>query len=285
MESLRINNKLQKYGIEIILSANDEFDSIVRDYFGEDAKLLSYIEWIKPLALFVKNESPAHISAICVSWNFPSRDGKEKFSPQTAINFGFIYSRTLVPPENVKSYSVIPTGGEKFYSYISIPFDLMQKSKVFKNSNGGGHSYYFSSGQEKFLERPSNFLFSVDGILFSDGRFVGENRSFLFERLIATLKAERDFARKIRELKEKGMNCEEIVLKAQAESDKQSRHSITLPQNSKESFDNSYAQTVLSLRETIFRQKSSTQLSDEQIVNMAMKGLEKADFRIYKADI
>lgn len=283
MQKLRINNKLREYGIEIILPPNQYFDSAVKEYFGEDAELLIYLERLKPLTLFVKNTSSAHISAISINWDLPQR-GDKRVHPQTEINLGFIHSRNPVPPEKVKSYSVIPSQGVKFYSYVQIPFDLMRKSNVFKNSNGIGGAYFSMSGQEEFLKKLSEFVFSVDAVLFSDGRFVGEDRGFLFERLNASLKAERDFAKKVKELKDKGVSDGEIILKAQAKSEK-GNHPVVRPQTAREAFDSSYAQTVNSLRETILHQKTVFQLSDEKILNMTMKGLETSNFKIYRADI
>lgn len=286
MKSLTVNNELHEYGIEIIRSTHPEFDLVVKEYFGEDPELISYIEWIKPLALFLKNSSSAHISAVSIDWNFPEQDGKRTSSAETAINFSLICIRSTISPERVKSYSLIASQDVKFYSFIQIPIDLMRKSHVYKNSNGGSYTCSISSVKERFLDYPEKVLFTVDGVLFSDRRFVGQNKNFLFERITGTLKGERDFTRKIKKLKDDGMSYGEIILKAQAEPDRKTRHFyMPPPRSARAAFDNSYSQKILSMRETIFRQKEHTQLSDEKIVNTTLEGLEKADFKIYKADV
>lgn len=278
MAKLTINNDLQKYGIEIISSTSDNFDSELKQYIGNEDSLFALVESTKPLAFFIKNNSSKEIVGISLRWQFTDSNGKTFEIPQSQSNPGVLMGMKPLNPKMRGKTSLINSKAIKFFTYFNdtVGQRIASANRHFKNPSANFRTptnptqsevFNVNSQKEKILSSYANFSVSIDGIVFNDGTFIGANQNFFFDTLKGTIQARKDFLTILAEAKSLGKESkqalDDILSKTlnAAMNLAELRADKTTPEKE---FDYSYKSYLKNLREELIMKRSN--LSDDQIV-------------------
>lgn len=224
MMKLTAGNDLQNYGVEIISSASDNFDSVLRQYIGSDDSLISLVGSAKPFAFFIKNNSRKEIVAVSLRWKFTDPNGRSVEIPQSEANPGVLMGIKPLDPQMAGKTSLINSGEMKFFTYFN---DLIGHKIAFANMRFKNPSINYryqidsentesdisnlNSQKEDFLSCYDDFSMSIDGIVFNDGTFIGADENFFFDTLNGDIQARKDILTALAEAKSAGKKDADIL--------------------------------------------------------------------------
>src|SRR5215213_1391008 len=205
MRNLVIKTDLQKYGIEVISSTDFNFDSEFLKHVGGRSDLLTLVNSTKPFAFFIKNNSSKEIVGVSLRWEFIDSQGNKTKFPQNEANPGVLMGIKPVDPNMVGKTSLINSKEMKFFTYFNEPViqQIALANLRFKNPTVN-YPYSIDSGntqsaisnlnfqKEKIFSYYQELSVSVDGIIFNDGIFVGEDQNFFFDSLRGDIEARKD---------------------------------------------------------------------------------------------
>lgn len=270
--NLEINNDLQAYGIEVIASSNTNFDSELMKFIGGREILLPLVEVAKPLVFFIKNNSSKEVVGVSLRWNFVKPDGKTHIFPSGASSKGVLMGMKVRDPWMIGKTSLINSGDLRFFSHFGISQTIENMNKSIKY---GRFEYNrtpediqrdisYVEYQKKWMEDVSGVSVSIDGIVFNDGTFVGEDKNFFFDSTNGWIQARRDFIKTLREGKLSGKSDTEIL--EQFISDVQERLPSTGEYvDERDAFEKSYKRHLNYLKQGVKRRR--TKFSDNVLVN------------------
>jgi hypothetical protein len=224
MRNFVAKNDLQKYGVEVISSTDSNFDSEFLKYVGGRDDLLPAAASLKPLALFIKNNSSKEIVGISLRWKFADVEGKSTVIPQSEANPGVLMGIKPIDPEMVGKTSLINKKEMKFFTYFNdVAVHQIQLANLrFKNPSvaypnssdsraGLSGASNLNSQKERLFANYVDFSVTVDGVLFNDGTFVGEDGNFFLDSLRGDIDARREILTSLEQAKSAGKTSGEII--------------------------------------------------------------------------
>lgn len=296
--NLTIKNDLMESGVEIIGPENNDFGRELSVLVGNDKDLISLVESASPLSFIIKNNSAKEIVGVSFRWSFVKNDGETQTIPQIQTNPGVLMGIKPVDPGMVGRTSIINSNDIRFFSYFGalLEQEIVNANMRFKhatlqypsNSNREERSRlssYIETKKKLLLNRFSEISVSIDGILFNDGSFAGDDRNHFFPSMSGRLQARKDFLRKLKESKRSG----------ELDSDFLDRFFLGTPEtiapprdasapmgfvNGQQAYDLSYQSSLISLRKEISRQRSK--LTDTEIINQLKLARESNFIALYK---
>jgi hypothetical protein len=275
MAELQIVNSTQKYNISVIGSSDQRFDSESKEYVGNYERVIPLIQVAKPFALFIKNDSDHEIIGVSLRWKFLKSTGEVREVPQIEVNPGVLTGLKPLDPFMIGKTSIMNRGTGRFFSYfvMSIQQKIMLANMKSRNPNVSYPnkidmtsqeinliSQQVTSQKEKLLESISSITVSVDGILFEDGTFVGEDKNFFFDLMLGRTQARKDLLTQIEDAKKADKSDKEILSVFLSDISPARRHDLTGNsgfENSEEAFQSGYKSSMKSLRREFARQRSN----------------------------
>src|SRR5688572_20163574 len=214
---ISIKNDLEGYGVGVGGPNDAGFNAELAQYVGEQNydEVIPLVDSVKPLALFLKNDSSKEIVGIALRWQFTDTYGEINESNQIESTPGVLMGMKPLDPFMIGKTSLINPKSSRFITYfqsvgMSIEnFFKSNRSKRFEykldHNQAQRHAFDIQS-QRQFLPLKGASAVSVvvDAIIFNDGTFVGENRTFFFELMNGSVQARRDFLRQLRDTKQIG---------------------------------------------------------------------------------
>lgn len=107
MINLETINNLQRYGVEIVSSTDANFNAEMIQYTGGRNTVVPLVEAAKPLAIFIKNNSPKDIIGVSLRWNFVKLNGEVHTSRQIESITGGLMGRKPIDPWMVGKTNLI----------------------------------------------------------------------------------------------------------------------------------------------------------------------------------
>jgi|GEM_PF-5430150 len=190
------------YGLEIVKESDPHFLEMEERYIGSNDELLPLMRATSPFGFFVKNNSSKDIVGISLRWTFVGSDGNTRSATSGALNPGVLIGMKTADPWMVGKTSTINSGDHRFFTY----FDFI--TRQIENANKSAKYHRFSvkpdadfvsrslftiSSIKDGLGEVTNASVSIDGVVYSDGTFIGDNQSGLFDRVNGMIEARRDF--------------------------------------------------------------------------------------------
>ncbi len=209
MKNLTIKNDLQDYGVEVIRPDEPEFNVELLRYIGDRNELIPMIESAKPFSLIIRNNSGKDIVGISLNWGFENSEGRIQDIERSSSTPGILMAMKPLDQSMVGKTSLLYNKDSRFFSFIpSIEQSIINTRKSVENP-----AVDFRTSPEQIKEYENelalrqadvdnkNLIYSVDidGIVFSDGIFVGKNANSLFEQLNGLIQARKDFVNKLRQ--------------------------------------------------------------------------------------
>ena len=288
MISLKANNSLQQYGVEVISSADPNFNVELTQYIRGQEQLIPIIDSVKPFAVFIKNNTQKDIVGMSLNWKFIKNNGETETVPQIETALGELMRHKPIDPWMIGKMSLLSANSTRFFS-VGNPYvqqDIVntnlrikyQKSQPIKNPEEIQRiASAVGNERNQTLNKINDVSVSIDGIIFDDGTFVGADQTFYFEYINGILQARKDFLGRLREAKQANRNLSEILTQFVAEiPETPASDSSSQPRtgyaNSEDAFKQSYASYLNALRKEIsFRR---TKFSDEDIVGTYLEDQE-----------
>lgn len=209
VNNLTVQNDLQNYGVEIVSATDENFNDELTSYVGNYNAVNPLVEAAKPFAIFVKNNSVKEIVGVSLRWEFTKPNGEIIQASQIESSPGILMGMKPRDPFIIGKTSLINSNSLKFFTYFQgIGEELLNafksnRSKRFRYHLGSEETQHYISGIESqkkaVLKDISNVSVVIDAVIFNDGTFIGENKSFFFESMNGRLQARRDFLKKLRE--------------------------------------------------------------------------------------
>lgn len=280
MKKLTTRNDLQNYGVEIIPSTGENFDSELKQYIGSTGSLISLVDAAKPFAFFIKNNSRKEVVGISLRWKFTDSNGRSVEIPQSEANPGVLMGIKLLDPQMAGKTSLINSGEMKFFTYFN---DLIGHKIAFANMRFKNPSINYryqidfedttsdisnlTSQKEDFLSSYTDFSMSIDGIVFNDGTFIGADENFFFDTLNGDIQARKDILTALTEAKSAGKKDAAILEDILAKTSNISVNLGVLRTGNatrEQMFDFSYKNYLKNLGSELIKKRAS--LSDDYII-------------------
>lgn len=271
---LLIVNDTQKHEIHVIGPSDSRFNAALNEYTGDGNRLDPLIQAAKPLALFIKNDSDHEIIGVSLRWKFLKSTGEVREVPQIEVNPGVLIGLKPLDPFMIGKTSIMNRGTVRFFSYfvMSIQQKIMLANMKSRNPNVSypnkidmtpqeisSISQEVTLQKEKLLESISSITVSVDGILFEDGTFVGDDKNFFFDLMRGRTQARKDLLIQIEEARQAGKSDEEILSVFLSDISlvrQPGRTGNSSYENSEEAFQSGYKSSMKSLRREFALQRS-----------------------------
>lgn len=265
-ERVKLINNLEEYGIRLIGPADESFDHEMSRYLGRNfSKLKPLIETAGSLAVLVKSESPKPVLGVSLRWEFVSDYGRVHIVPQAISSPGELMGLTVLDPNLQGKTSLLYGSNMMFFSPLQSVANVLvnsNKTVVFPAANYSIDSpgiakaaslarsemgMYQSSGRCRSV--------AVDGIVFNDGTFVGDNHTGFFDTMRGSLDAKRDFLESLKKAKsEPGGLARALVEFAEADHQQPREAPGVLVEDK---YRSSYVSSMRSLREQIRRHRAA----------------------------
>jgi hypothetical protein len=220
MEDFKIDNPLEKYGVKIIPASDEEFGGTLYKYIGGRRELDALLEASKPLLFFISNRSEKEIVGYSLRWAFTRDDGEVKYGQGAYSSPGILLGYKARSQRMVGKTSLINPGEVRLTGYQSLAPDLAEN--VHKWTQNGGAEYKFSPEEmERFLTAVTmtmqqslrgikSVTLSIDAVVFNDGTFVGDNKTFFYESTEGMIKAHADFIKFVKDRQQAGKTPNDI---------------------------------------------------------------------------
>ena len=279
---LQIINSTRKYNISVIVSSDQRFDSVSKEYVGDYERVIPLIQVSKPFALFIKNDSDHDIVGISLRWKFLKSTGEVSEVPQIEVNPGILIGLKPRDPSMIGKTSLINRGSARFFSYFTV--NIQQKIVLANMRSRNPNVSYpnviditpqeissinqqVTSQKEKLLESISIITVSVDGVLFDDGTFVGKDENFFFDFMRGRIQARRDLLNQVEDARKADQNDKEI-LSMLLPVIPETKRGLTLKSDdgsAGESFQSGYKASLTSLRKELMIRRSK--MSDSLVLH------------------
>lgn len=161
--------------LRLINATNPAFDQILEGYFPGITSVEQY-QSIRPFLVLLRNDSSLSAKAYAIHWDLTTSEGS-----QHELTVSFIRRRLLMPQAE---HSIKPAD----VRLVSPLFNLTPRDYA--------DNPYFSSRYPAALYpnfgSSMNVTSSLDGVVYSDGTFVGENRTKILQSYRCSRNAEHD---------------------------------------------------------------------------------------------
>jgi len=181
--------------LSVLLGPEDPgFDSSLDTAFP-GLRTVNGFEALRPLIAILRCDPTHDVSAYIVEWSISNADGSTKRVSQ------FLMSESLTGRGILTGQAVVLRANE---TELVSPFFNLSSSDFSRFASQPMLDIFISAIQRKKLmasiQGAQKVETSLDGVVYSDGLFVGPNTSQLFERLRAEQLAQRDEGRSILQL-------------------------------------------------------------------------------------
>jgi hypothetical protein len=279
---LLIVNDTQEHNIHVIGPSDSSFNAELNEYTRDGSRIDPLIQAAKPLALFIKNDSNHEIIGVSLRWKFLKTTGEMREVPQIEVNPGVLIGLKPRDPSMIGKTSLVKRGSMRFFSYftMSIQQKIVLANMKSRNPNVSDPNeigltpqeissidQQVTSQKEKLLESISSITVSVDGILFEDGTFVGDDKNFFFDLMRGRTQARRDLLIQIEDARQADQSDKEILSVFLSDISPARRRELTGNSgymNSEEAFQSGYKSSMNSLRREFARQRSK--MSDSLVL-------------------
>ena len=223
MTDFSIKNNVKDFGIEFITPSNADFDAALKRFIGDFDVVVPLVEAAKPLVGFIKNNTPKEVIGISLQWSYFYPDGQLAFATPDGISTpGILMGMKVRDPLLVGKTSLINSNEFRFFSNnfgvsqtIENTHKKLSSSLMRYNPNADDieKQISFVELQQKqgVMGKVSSVTVSVAGMFFNDGAFIGSNEGFFFESTASSVKARRDFLKKLREIKSFGKSDDKVL--------------------------------------------------------------------------
>ena len=222
--ALEVQNDLSEYGITVLGASDAEFAQEIALYIGERNSVLPLVQAGAPFAILVKNNSDKEVIGVSLRWRLVRVDGIVEEFPQVQINPGVLMGLKALDPSMVGKTSIINSKARRFFSYFStsVEQDVNDQRMKIENptiryateldANEIAQAVTAIERQQTAMtDKTARVALFVDGILFNDGTFVGEDRNLAFDSLRGRLQAEADFQLRLRQSRVDGKNARQFL--------------------------------------------------------------------------
>jgi uncharacterized protein affecting Mg2+/Co2+ transport len=278
MPNLAAENNLQKKGVFLKTPSDADFDAEIAAYTKADNETLNnLIAAEKPFTVLVKNNSDRNIVGISLRWVITDADGNERIFPQSESTPNLLMGgQTHAPAEKGgKSFSLMPAHSSRFFSLDpSVQATVRNESRAAARGSQTTLTAQMlgriqenipnlKNNKEKLLAASENISVSIDGVVFEDGTFVGNDKNFFLAGFQATIQARKDFTKKIQDAGKLKKNASETFAGLQSlASDKPAAPEKFNSETEK--FDYTYKIELRNLAEEALRKKQK--LSESEII-------------------
>ncbi len=304
MTDFSIKNNVKDFGIEFITPSDTYFDATLKRFIGDFDAVVPLVEAAKPLVGFIKNNTPKEVIGISLQWSYFYPDGQMAFAAPDGISTpGILMGVKVRDPLLVGKTSLINSNELRFFSNnfsvsqtVENTHKKLRSPQMRYDPNPGDleSQISFVKLQQKqgIMGQIASVTVSVAGMFFNDGAFIGSDEGFFFESTSGSVKARRDFLRKLREIKSSGKSDNEVLGEVTASIaeiiESIPEHQFVSPTlrpgshyaNAQEAFNHGYRVHLKHLKEDILRRKEifpATRLVNEFL------SVEDADFiDVYK---
>ncbi len=304
MTDFSVKNNVKDFGIEFITPSDADFDAALKRFIGDFDVVVPLVEAAKPLVGFIKNNTPKEVIGISLQWCYFYPDGQLAFAAPDGISTpGILMGMKVRDPLLVGKTSLINSNELRFFSNnFSVSQTVENTHKKLRspqmrydpNSDDIERQISFVKLQQKqgIMGEVASVTVSVAGMFFNDGAFIGSDEGFFFESTSGSVKARRDFLKKLREIKSSGKSDNEVLGKVTADIaeiiESIPEHQPVSPSlrpgshyaNAQEAFNHGYRVHLKHLKEAILRRKEVFPATE--LVNEFLR-VEDADFiDVYK---
>jgi len=304
MTVFSIKNNVRDFGIEFITPSDADFDAAFRRFIGDFDVVVPLVEAAKPLVGFIKNNTPKEIIGISLQWSYFYPDGQLAFAAPDGISTpGILMGMKVRDPLLIGKTSLINGNELRFFSNnFNVNQTIENTHKKLRsplmrynpNADDIERQISFVKLQQKqgIMGKISLVTVSVAGMFFNDGAFIGSDEGFFFELTAGSVKARRDFVKKLREIKLSGKSDDEVLEEVTADiseiiesiPEHQPVHPSLRPgspfADAQEAFNHGYRIHLKHLKEDILRRKEI--FSAAKLINEFLT-VDDADFiDVYK---
>ncbi len=223
MTDFLIKNNVQDFGIEFITPNDSDFNATLKRFIGDFDAVVPLVEAAKPLVGFIKNNTPKEVIGISLQWSYFYPDGQLAFATPDGVSApGILMGMKVRDPLLIGKTSLINSNELKFFSNnFSISQTIENTHKKLTspqmryelNFDDIERQISFVKLQQKqgIMGKISSVTVSVAGMFFNDGVFIGSDEGFFFESTSGSVKARRDFLKKLRVIKSSGKSDTEVL--------------------------------------------------------------------------
>ena len=196
---------LPQEGVIIVKPSDPEFDSLANNFLAKHN--IPNFESLRPVSIFLKNNSSKAIVGHSISWRFISNSGKEftfnsNYCDSPALTDGVLTSQS----DEVNNETVFP-GESRFITMTPILTE--------ENGGGGGANEVNETDQNSkpadlleykqrkikelqlIVSETKDIRISLDGVFFEDGSFKGTDTNDFFNLVKTHVMAKRDLVASI----------------------------------------------------------------------------------------
>lgn len=190
-----IAHNMPEHGLSILDQSDPSFNAQL-------ASLIDVADDLKEIArqfsIIVVNNSNQNISSLTVRWEFEFSDGKK--IPKTISNTSM--DHLFRDP----SFFLLTPGAKHPFSLLSITRPGAQRREI-KSIEGNLRQ---AQHLRDFLAKSVKCNVTIDGVLFTDGTYIGPDYSRSFDRIQADINAKRDLVKEAAKIAKEGKSNAEI---------------------------------------------------------------------------
>jgi hypothetical protein len=278
-----INAKgLDSDGVLLITPANPEFEFAAPKSSQERAAL---IDAVGPFGVVVKNTTGNDVIACSIKWEILGPDGNIRTVHQPYSTPGILLGLEPLDDNMIGKTSLINAHSSKFLSLdprmkqmfesadstSNLPLTTREKNREYVEK--------LSSKYDQQLRSAVAITISIDGVVFSNGEYVGPDTTRLFRRLQALVDAQRDLGNLVQTAFEKGKHSVDIV---NTLNSKVADSPFLLSETADKEYDQLYDRKFRNLVKELNNVKSAS--GDETAVNYARHRSAKDAPNLHKKD-
>ncbi len=225
-----------------------------------------------PFGVFVKNTTDRDVVGCSLKWELTNSDGTVSSLQQTYSNPGVLVGMKPADPNMIGHTSLINANSTKFLSLnpsFKAMFETRESQPEPLSQRDRDSLNRLEAAYNKQLRTTVSITIILDGVVFSDGEFVGPDTTKFLPRLEAFIDAKRDIATFVKNAVAKGKSSPEIFdsLDSQVKSPFQSKKTRN------EEYDRIYDKYFKAFTDEL--QGVRKQLGDEKAMTYAQNGLDK----------
>lgn len=225
-----------------------------------------------PFGLFVKNTTDRDVVGCSLEWVLTNSDGTVRSLHQTYSNPGVLVGMKPADPNMIGHTSLINANSTKFLSldpYVKAMFEARESQPEPLSQRDRDSLKRVEAAYNKQLRTAVSITIILDGVVFSDGEFVGPDTAKFLPRLEAFVNAKRDIATFVRSAVAEGKSSPEIL----DNLDSQVRSPFKSKKTRNEEYDRIYDSYFKTFAEEL--QGVRKKAGDEKAVTYAQNGLDK----------
>ncbi|MBA3711802.1 MAG: hypothetical protein H0W76_05035 [Pyrinomonadaceae bacterium] len=202
---------LSEYGLHIVPPSDSSYNEMI--WALTQGKSDAAVESLRPYSVFVKNASGKPIVACQLKWELVKPDGKVRIVPSGFISMERL---TLQGVTGTGDYIIDPNASWFFSpSIINVPQgdNLLRTGDTTQtslNERGRRMRSEYLHNVSAELAQCASITVSIDGVFFADGTFVGPDSMHLYERVVTSRDARREFLQELEQEVKQGKSAKDV---------------------------------------------------------------------------